>query len=173
MGLEFRNLDDRTRALMVEEIDMDGGNLYLSRYLTDDGQAQWPGLLPDAALNGSDDTLAAAVRGGRLLRRQYQKRKPKGGVTMADVPVTANQTLAEGQFNVYYMRALARRAIEVRRSIIVYRAKRVQEPRPESQRMIGEELDPNVVLEALRADHGVKPDTGIRLPNSGLTIHLQ
>lgn len=112
MGLEFRNLDDRTRALMVEEIDMDGGNLYLSRYLTDDGQAQWPGLLRDAALNGSDDTLAAAVRGGRLLRRQYQKRKPKGGVTMADVPVTANQTLAEGQFNVYYMRALARRAIE-------------------------------------------------------------
>ncbi|QDO96414.1 hypothetical protein FNB15_03575 [Ferrovibrio terrae] len=173
MGLDFRNLDDRTRALMVEEIDLDGDNLYLSRFLTDDGQAQWPGLLRDAALNGNDDTLAAAVRGGRLLRRQYQRRKPKGGFTMAEVPVTAHRTLAEGQFNVYYMRALARRAIEERRSIIVYRAKRVQEPRPESQRMIDRQLEPNFVLETLRADHGVEPETGIPLPNSGLTVELQ
>lgn len=73
----------------------------------------------------------------------------------------------------YYMRALARRAIEERRAVIVYRAKRVQEARPASQRLIGQALDPNVVLQGLRVDHGVEPALGIPLPNSGLTVELQ
>ena len=50
--------------------------------------------------------------------------------------------------------------------------KAVREPRPESERLVGIRLDPQVVLDDLRVTKGVEPSTGLALPNSGLTVRL-
>ena len=91
---------------------------------------------------------------------------------MARVPVTAAETLSEAQFNMYYMRALSVRAVELGVGLVVYRAKAVDNPRATSEMMIGSTLDPREVLEALRATRGVNPPTDIPLPNTGITVRL-
>ena len=174
MGLQFENLDSATRALMLEEIDRDmsGRGLYTSSYLNDQGAARWPTLLRNAAAEGSDDTLAVALNAEHCFKQQVERRKKNGGYSMVAVPYTAAQTLAESQFNMYYMRALSRRAIDEDLSVTIYRAKEVQRPREESERLIGTQIDPQIVLESLRETLGVEPSIGIPLPNSGLTITL-
>ena len=91
---------------------------------------------------------------------------------MVRVPVTAAETLSESQFNMYYMRALSIRAIELGVGLVVYRAKSVENPRSTSEMMIGSSLDPREVLEVLRATRGVNPPTNIPLPNTGITVRL-
>lgn len=174
MGLAFKNLDGATRALMVEEIvsDVGGRGLYLSNYLTADGKARWPRLLQDAASDGNDDTLGAALNQHRCFRERAERRT-KNGMTMVAVPYTAAQTLSESQFNMYYMRALARRAIAERRGLVVYRAKETAHHRSESDAMIGTMLDPQQVWDVLRSTLGVEPTIGIPLPNSGLSVRLE
>lgn len=175
MGLRYENLDEAVRAYMVEEIDADTveGRLYLSNYLNDRGREAWAGLLREAARVGTDDSMAHAIRTGRYLKDQVERRKPKGGYTMARVPGTAHETLAEAQFNQYYMRGLSRvakdRGIEF---LTVYRAKAVERPRPGSEEMIGTQLEAQVVLDELRRTIGVEPELGLPLPNSGLCLRL-
>jgi hypothetical protein len=174
MGLALHNLDQKTRSLMIEEIEADikGRGLYVSNYLNDRGANRWSDLLIDSARSGTDDTLAAELAVEQCFKDKVERKKPKGGFTMAAVPHTANQTLAESQFNMYYMRALARRAGDEGLSLIVYRAKAVEHPRPESEAMIGNKLDPKEVLNVLRETKGVEPSINIPLPNSGLSIRL-
>lgn len=173
MGLRYENLDDETRRFMVEEIDGDGARIYLSNYLNNDGQRQWPLLLRESAEKGSDDSLADALRKGRCFKAEVERKAPKGGYTMVRVPGTAPETLAESQFNMYFMRALSRRALLSGQRLEVYRAKRVENPRPESEKMIGAYLDPAVVLDVLRKTKGVEPEINIPMPNSGLTVRLK
>lgn len=172
MGLRFENLDGETRRIMLEEIDLDAGStgFYLSNYLTDAGKQRWPELLRQAAAEGTDDTLAASLRG--LFKLEAERRNPKGGYTMAKVPITAPETLAQGQFNMIYMRALALRAQTEAKALTVYRARESANPRPGSEEMVGSQLDPGVVLEVLRRTKGVEPDINIPMPNSGLSARL-
>jgi hypothetical protein len=172
VGLKFENLDDETRRHMVAEIDADasGSGFYLSNYLAAAGQEAWPKLLRQAAERGTDDSLAGSLRGS--FKQQVERKKPTGGYTMVAVPVTAADTLSQSQFNMYYMRGLALRAQAEGRTLTVYRARHSERPRPESEAMIGSQLDPDVVLEVLRRTKGVEPDIQIPMPNSGLTIRL-
>jgi hypothetical protein len=175
MGLRYENLDVETRRLMVEEINLDanGDGLYVSSYLNDAGAASWVDLTLEAAASGTDDSLASTLSQRKLLKTHTERRKPKGGYTTVAVPYTAAQTLSEAQFNMYYMRALARRVIEGGGNLlVVYRAKAVENPRLESQRMVGQTIDSHLVLSELRRTKGVNPDINIPLPNSGLTLRL-
>ncbi|WP_121567479.1 MULTISPECIES: hypothetical protein [Thermotogae] len=97
-----------------------------------------------------------------------------GGITKAEVPVNAPETLAEGEFNRFYARGICARAIaEGISEVVVYRGKQVQQPRQKSQAMIGRRIDPQALLEDLRKSQGVEPALGIPPgPNSGLTISL-
>lgn len=176
MGLAYADLDQRTRACMIEEIDRDvgDGSIYISRYLNAQGCESWPRLLRDAASSGSDDTLAAAIRRDRCLNSHYDKVSSKGRPFQSAVPHTAPETLGEGEFNRYYARGLCRRAIDegiVR--LEIYRAKAVAEPRPESQARIGMMVDPVLVLEDLRRAQGVEPALGVPSgPNSGMSLRI-
>lgn len=133
MGLDYRNLDADTRKYMLEELEISRaeGLIYYSNYLSEGGKAEWLDLLGTACAGGNDVTLAQALgQAGRLLTRTLRK-KPKGGFTEVAVPHTANETLAEGQFNRLYIRAICRRALAAgQKTVLVYRAADRMHERP-------------------------------------------
>lgn len=178
MGLEYRNLDERTRKLMLAEIERDiaENTLYLSDNLSPQGQADYPDLLRDAARGGSDVTLGAAIR-SRLNSHEKPRRLKSGELSKPPVMRSnAHEMLAEGEFNRFYMRALCLRAIEDQTGIaevIVYRAKPVQNARSESERKIGQRVPVEALLRDLRTHQGVDPALGLPPgPNSGLSVRL-
>jgi hypothetical protein len=169
-------LDNLTRPFILEEIQYDMANdrLYLSNRLSERGRDEFLALLRDAAQNYDDGWLAEMLRQNGRLNVMEQRRKPKGGYTMAKVPVTAPETLAEGEFNRFYARGLCLRAIQLgTERLVVYRAKAVIVPRADSEAMIGTEIPANALLNDLRTHQGV--DTALGLPNgpnSGLSVRL-
>jgi hypothetical protein len=117
----------------------------------------------------------AGVSGSKH-RRSAASRLSGGGTgyTVSKVPRTAPITLAEGEFNRFYLRGLCQRAIEAGGPAIeIYRARASVTPRPESEAMIGRHLDADKLLVDLREHVGV--DTALGLPpgpNSGLSGRL-
>ena len=176
MGLDYRNLDERTRNLMMAEIDRDiaENSLFLSDNLSPQGRADYPELLRNAARAGTDVTLAGAIQ-GRLNSHEKPRRLKSGEFSKPPVMRSnAHEMLAEGEFNRFYIRALCLRAIEDGiAEVIVYRAKAVQNPRPESEARIGQPVAVDALLHDLRTHPGV--DTALGLPpgpNSGLSVRL-
>lgn len=173
--LTLLNLDADTRNWMLAELehDLSSGQLYLSKRFSDAGRRDYPDLLRQALESHNDDWLAAQLRlNGRLADRETYERA--GKTHERAVPVNAAETLAEGEFNRFYLRALARRVLETGKGqLIVYRAKPVSQPRPESEQMIGTPINPEALLNDLRKNVGV--DTALKLPpgpNSGLSAKL-
>jgi hypothetical protein len=171
MALNLVNLDSRTRKLMLEELEVDvqAGNLYLSPRLSSIGRRDYEGLLREAIQSGNDAMLAGALRSaGRMNQIETTVKGHK------NVPVTAPETLAEGEFNRFYARGLCRRAIEDSTGVVVYRAKQVQTPRADSEAKIGAQMDAQALLNDLRNSIGVEPALGLPPgPNSGLSVQLR
>src|SRR5918994_776239 len=145
MALYFENLDDRTRQLMLAEMEYDVANnqLHISPFLSGQGQRDYANLLREAIESGNDETLAQNLRTHRRLIKTLPRRKPKGGYAIAATPENAAEVVSESEFNRYYIRALARRAIEDGiPELVVYRAKPVTTPRPESEARIETGLPP-------------------------------
>lgn len=108
MGLDYRNIDARSREHMVQEVEADirANKIFSGKRLTEEGVKAWPELLKEAAANHSDDWLADQIRARRLIKTQERKAKPKGGFTLTQVPHNAPETLAEGEFNRYSVRPM-------------------------------------------------------------------
>jgi hypothetical protein len=176
MALAYRNLDRRTRDFSVEEISMDiaSSKIYIGPRLNPEGVQAWPALIREAALAHDDDWLAGEIRRLNLLKSHEERRKPRGGVAIAQVPTTAPDTLSEGEFNRYYVRGVCRRAIADNiQEVEVYRARHSDNPRRESEALIGKKLDPKELLTDLRNSQGVEPALGVPPgPNSGLCIFI-
>ncbi len=176
MPLKLENLDAQTRNHMTAEIkaDIATTKLYLSNRLSSRGRVDYAQLLQHAAEGHDDSWLANELRGNGRLNEMEERRKPKGGTTMARVPVTATETLAEGEFNRFYIRGLCVHALAAGiPDLIIYRAKEVDNPRPESVAKIGQRIPAQALLNDLRANPGV--DTALGLPpgpNSGLSARL-
>jgi hypothetical protein len=176
MGLEYRNLDERTRKLMLFEIDRDikAGTLYISDNLNPQGKNDYPNLLRHAATSGNDITLAEDIK-GRLNSHEKPRLLKSGEFSKPPVMRSnAHEMLAEGEFNRFYIRAVSARALEDGiNNVIIYRAKDVSNPRSESEAKIGQEISAQALLSDLRAHPGV--DTALGLPpgpNSGLSVRL-
>ncbi len=177
MALYFENLDDRTRQLMLDEMDYDIANnqLHISPFLSGQGQRDYSNLLREALQSGNDETLAENLRDHKRILRTLPRRNPKGGYSISATPENAAQVLAESEFNRYYIRALARRAIEDGiQELVIYRAKPVTNPRPESEARVETTLSPEELLEDLRSHPGDEaPTLGVPSgPNSGLSVRL-
>ena len=160
---------------MLEEIERDITNneLYLSPRLSGTGLADYPNLIREAARGYDDQWLAESLRNsGRL--NATEERRTKSGVTMVKVPVTAPETLGEGEFNRFYARGLCRFAMDTGiPTLQVYRAKAVMVARSASEAMIGSAINAAALLQDLRTHQGV--DTALGLPpgpNSGLSVRL-
>ena len=177
MALYFENLDDRTRQLMLDEMEYDVANnqLHISPFLSGQGQRDYANLLREALQSGDDEKLAESLRDHRRILRTLPRRNPKGGYSISTTPENAAQVLAESEFNRYYIRALARRAIADGISeLVIYRAKPVSNPRPESEARVETTLSPQQLLDDLRSHPGDEPPTlGVPSgPNSGLSVRL-
>ncbi|MFD2147925.1 hypothetical protein [Mucilaginibacter antarcticus] len=175
MGLNYQNLDDRTRQLMLQEFnyDIECDNCYLSKRFSDHGKNCFVEIMPEHILVGNDDSLAENLKSADCFLT-HEERKTKSGTTLAKVPDTASQTFAEGEFNRFYIRALAFRALEEGKQLEVYRARASSNPRLESENLIGKHFNAEQLLTDLRENKGI--DTAFGLPsgpNSGLSVKLE
>jgi hypothetical protein len=177
MSLNYKDMNDDVRLLMIDEINIDcaENKLYLSSRLNQEGKKKWADLLKEAAKSNADEWLATELIKQRLLNTEEERRKPTGGTTIAKVPVNANETLAEGEFNRFYCRAVCKYAIANKNPLVqVYRARQSKNPRSESILMEGKTISPVVLLNDLRTSQGV--DTALRMPpgpNSGLSVCIK
>jgi hypothetical protein len=176
MALYYHNLDDRTRRLMLDEVEHDIANdcLHISPFLSGQGQRDYVNLLKRAILAGNDASFEDELNARRRINRALPRRNPKGGYRIAAVPENAAQILAEGEFNRFYIRALARRAIEDGiPALIVFRAKNVSVPRIESEVLVETALQPEELLADLRGHPDEPPSLGVPGgPNSGISVRL-
>jgi hypothetical protein len=177
MPFNFQNLDARTRDLMAHEVDRDiaEGSLYESVRLTAAGAASWEGLFRDACAAGDDASLAVALGapGGPNIEAREPNTRSRTGDDKA-VPYTAATTMAEGEFNRFYIRALCMRAIEDGSALEIYRARPSENPDPDSEAKVGQVVDPATLLNDLRSHQGVATAFGLPPhPNSGLSVRLR
>lgn len=175
MPLNYLNLDDVTRPLMLKEIDFDiaRGDLYESDNLSVDGRAAYPTILKSVVAVGDDNHLADELK-PRLNSHEKPRLLQSGKYSKPPVMRSnAHEMLSEGEFNRFYMRALCLRTIERGKSYVeVYRAKQVENPRPESEAKIGQLLSAESLLSDLRARIGLHTILGLANPNSGLSVKL-
>ena len=177
MPLYLEDLNHRVRELMLDEVEHDIAHhqLHISPFLSGQGQRDYPSLLRDAIQNGNDQTLAESLRAHRRIMRTLPRRQPKGGYSIAATPGNAAEILAESEFNRYFIRGLARHAIEEGiPELVIYRAKPARNPRPESEALVETTISPQDLLDDLRAHPGDEPPKlGVPAgPNSGLSVRL-
>lgn len=161
MGMDYHNLDQDVRALMIEEVEFDGHNLYGSAYFNEAGAMAWKNLLLEACASGTDGSLAEAIRVQPYLRAQYARRS-KNGTSMVNVPYNAHDTIAESNFSRFYLRGLCRHAMKIGVvHLIGYRAMAVEKPRPGSEEKIGANFHAAEMLDDLRATMAAAPLLGM------------
>jgi hypothetical protein len=156
------------------ELDISRKALYMSPRLNSQGIDVYQSLLNEAIQSYDDLWLADKLQCTNCMNATEQRKKRGGGISIVKVPITAPETLAEGEFNRFYVRGLCIRAIEDGiTEVEVCRGKQVNQPRPESEAMIGKHLSARMLLEDLRKSPGVEPALGLPPgPNSGLTVRL-
>ena len=176
MPFQFEQLDGRTRQLMLDEVarDVAERTLYLGDRLTALGADRWEALLRTAGRDGDDGTLTDALGppGGAYLRAREPNARVPG--QDKDVPYNAASTMAEGEFNRFYIRALCVRAITDGVELEVYRARPSSSPDLRSQALLGTRPDAAVLLADLRSHQGVATALGLPPhPNSGLSVRIR
>jgi len=79
MTLYLENLDDRTRQLMLDELEYDisHNQLHISPFLSGQGQRDYMYLIREAIQNGTDQTLGEALKLHRRINRTQPRRQPK------------------------------------------------------------------------------------------------
>ncbi|MDR2949414.1 MAG: hypothetical protein LBV71_09415 [Prevotella sp.] len=174
MEFNFQNLDEETRSLMLGEIDHDvtEGKLYQSKRFKEGQEIIYLELLKKIVISGNEKSLATALKANKCFKT-HELRKTKSGYTEVKVPENAESLFAEGEFNRFYIRALCLRIINKGGSLEIYRARESQNPRKESEILIGNIIDAKQLLNDLRENIGI--DTVLGLPpgpNSGLSVKI-
>ena len=174
MPLKYDDLDPATRRHAIAELDADiaSGAFHPSDRLRPTAVAEYQRLLREAIRYYDDLWLEQHV--DDLLLDFEPRQTRTGAQTTAKVPEMAPRMLAEGDFNRYYMRGVALRAIEEGRQVVeVYRARLSLEPRVDSAELEGHRLRAREVVDHLRGQR-VEDANVARLgrPNSGLSVRL-
>jgi endonuclease/exonuclease/phosphatase family metal-dependent hydrolase len=174
MPLLYESLDPTTRRFALAELEQDStvGGFHLSERVRATVAAEYRRLLREAIAYYDDAWLEE--RAADLLVDFEVRRTPSGGTTTAKLPDMAARMLAEGDFNRYYMRGVAARALDEHREVdAVYRARLSVEPRPESAELEGHRLPARDVLSYLRGEAPNDPAVAaLGRPNSGLSVRL-
>ena len=168
MSFYFRNLNDEVRNLMKEEVlvDEEKGTLFISPLLNNVGKLIYSRLFIKNIMQGNDVSFERDV--AKFLKGTIIK---NGKVVK--VPCNAEETLAQGEFNRYYIRALCIIAIRDNKKIKIYRAKNSYQPRKTSEAKIGQIINPQELLDDLRNHRGLYTLLGVPAgPNSGISVQL-
>ncbi len=90
MALFFENLDDRTRQLMLDEMEYDIANnqLHISPFLSGQGERDYANLLREALQSGTDETLAQSLREHRRILRTLPRRNLPEAIRLPRPPRT-------------------------------------------------------------------------------------
>jgi hypothetical protein len=170
----FENLDEETRHFMLEAISEaeKSGDVYYSTRFNDEGFKQWLPLLKEAAEKYNEHWLAFQIEERGLMKGLEGSMTPSGGYTIKHVPDTAAETMAEGQFNRFYILGLCKRArAEKVSQLEVYRARESAAPRRESQNLIGSKFSIDYIeAQLLKTADSFK--SSLVKPNSGLSVRL-
>lgn len=170
----FENLDETTRDYMLEAISEAeaSGNIYFSARFNDAGYKQWLPLLKEAAKEHNEHWLAYQLESKGLMKGFEGSMTPSGGYTIKHVPHTAAETMAEGQFNRFYILGLCKRArAEGISQLEVYRARKSAVPRRESQNLIGSKISIDYIeAQLLKTADSFKSE--LVKPNSGISVKL-
>ena len=123
------------------------------------------------ALETQNDTWLANKLYGYF--NATEPRHLEKGIIQAAIPETANITLAEDEFNRFYMRALCLFAIANNIPyLIVCQTKTVQDHRPRSVAKLGSSINPTDLLDDLRTYKERDTRLGLGEPNSSLSVKL-
>ncbi len=170
----FKNLDSLTRSYIVEAIDEaeQTNNIYYSARFNNAGREQWLNLLKEAAKEHNDHWLAFQLQARQLMVDFEGVHAPLGNYTIKHVPHNAAETMAEGQFNRFYILGLCKRAkSEGITELAIYRAKERYEPRSSSQVLIGKLISVDEI-EAQLKETSASFKSSLVKPNSGLSAKL-
>lgn len=163
------------RRLMLDELEVDASakNVYLNPLLKPGSPAQYLQLLLATLEAGTPESFAAALAETGLFQAEHTYIRQGRSVT-AKLPANYASTLAAGEFNRYYMRAVCRHAAqEGLLEVEIYRAKPVQNPRQTADERIGRRIEPQTLLEDLRRSNFESPsEYGLGAPNSGLSVRI-
>lgn len=174
MPLQYESLDPITRRYALAELDADIANdkLHISDRLRPTAIDEYKRYFREA-IRYYDDRWLEEHASDLLV--DFEHRRTRSGVqTVAKIPQMAARMLAEGDFNRYYMRGVALRAIEEGREVVeVYRARLSLEPRKESAQVEGHRLPAREVLNYLRGEPSDNPNVAaLGRTNSGLSVRL-
>lgn len=163
----FKNLTDSVRAKMAAEIkaDIKDKKIYISSRLNEQGVVEYPKLVLEAAEKGNEISL-----GENLLVLMNQREFNRGA--QKNLPANAEKTLAQNEFNRFYMRAICAEAIEQKIEVVtIYRARESNHPRKRSKALIGTELNAEAFLKDLRKHNDTEPKL-LAAINSGLSVGI-
>jgi len=171
---DFQNLDDSLRRLMLQAINeaAASNNVYLSTRFNSIGQTNWLRLLKQAAENHNEHWLAFQLETIGAFKATENVRKPSGGYTSKHIPHTASETIADGQFNRFYMLGLCKSASSIGKTHLeVYRAKTRNAPRTSAQTLIGSQIGIAEVESQLKTINSCLKSHLLK-PNSGLSLRI-
>jgi len=170
----FVDLNETTRSFMLDAINeaIESGNIYYSTGFNELGKKQWLPLLKQAVLEYDEHWLAFKLEENQLLKNLEGAQKPSGGYTIKHVPDIAANTIAEGQFNRFYILGLCKLAKSKGISeLIVYRAKESKNPRTDSESLINSRISINdTESQLLKIESSFK--SKLVQPNSGISMKL-
>lgn len=160
--------DAGLRETMLSEFEGDAsaGEVFASAVANSGSEGQYHSALREAISDGTPDSLAEAFLAGDI----FTDHQANGNrVNKQDAAVR----LGDGQFLHYYNRAVCIRAIELNRSVKIYRGQMTAQHRPESDAAIGQHVDPAELLDSLRSNSAQPWKVGLLAKvNSGLAIEV-
>lgn len=165
----FLNLDEKTRAYMLSEIESDISNrrLFISQRLNELGKTEYPNFLISAVKNSDEEDFEKQLD----LNKYFNQTEIRNGKEIK-MNSQASKLLCQSEFNRYYIRAICLRALEEgSEEVEIYRARQSSWARPESEAKIGQKVQASELLEDLRNSIGVEPKLFPDI-NSGLSIKL-
>ena len=153
------------RDAMIKEVDLDvsANQLYISSRLTQVGRVEYLSRLKAAIQNHDDSWFASTLS-------KFIQLTELRGMREVKVPKTASLTLAQGEFNLYYMRGLCNYAVSnLIDELQVCRFKTVRHARRTSSNVIGTHISAYDTLTDLRKPYSQRISP-LSKPNSGLTL---
>lgn len=168
----FPNLDNTTRLNMISELerDLQNGLFYIPVSMKPEFVPAYKRILRETFETGTVESLQQ-----KLSQNFFKEKDKKGRKTLSNI----KEMVAFSDFNRYYSRAILVRAINEKKFVCVYRAKKSVNERQESRQQINKTFSDLSILQHLLSvlrDYRIlfsgMNDLNFMKPNSGLSLRL-